>query len=236
MSDLAKAKRKEASASARGASLADKLARVGVLRDEDLVLHLPLRYEDHTRLVPLARLRSGATVQTEGVVANAEIQYRPRRQLVCLLRDAGRGDATLTLRFFSFYPSHQKALTEGARIRVYGDVRDGYFGPEIVHPQFRVVHEDTPLPDRLTPVYPTTAGLSQDVLRKAVERAIAADAARTAEVLPEALLRRRDLWSFADALRFLHAPPPRLSAAAQKALDERTHPAWTRIKFDELLA
>ena len=236
MSDRPTPTHKEAGGSARGASLADKLARVGVLRDEDLVLHLPLRYEDHTRLVPLARLRSGATVQTEGVVANAEIQYRPRRQLVCLLRDAGRGDATLTLRFFSFYPSHQKALTEGARIRVYGDVRDGYFGPEIVHPQFRVVHEDTPLPDRLTPVYPTTAGLSQDVLRKAVERAIAADAARTAEVLPEALLRRRDLWSFADALRFLHAPPPRLSTAAQKALDERTHPAWTRIKFDELLA
>ncbi|MHB8724897.1 MAG: ATP-dependent DNA helicase RecG [Casimicrobiaceae bacterium] len=224
------------SPSERGATLADKLARVGVLREEDLVLHLPLRYEDHTRLVPLARVRSGATVQTEGVVANAEIQYRPRRQLVCLLRDAERGDATLTLRFFSFYPSHQKALTQGTRIRAYGDVRDGYFGPEIVHPQFRVVHEDTPLPDRLTPVYPTTAALSQDVLRKAVERAIAADAARTAEVLPEALLRRRGLWSFVDALRFLHAPPPRLSAAAQKALDERTHPAWTRIKFDELLA
>ncbi len=220
----------------RGATLADKFARVGVLREEDLVLHLPLRYEDHTRLVPLARVRSGATVQTEGVVANAEIQYRPRRQLVCLLRDAERGDATLTLRFFSFYPSHQKALAPGTRVRVYGEVRDGYFGPEIVHPQFRVVHDDTPLPDRLTPVYPATAGLSQDVLRKAVERALAADAARTAEVLPEALLRRRDLWSFADALRFLHAPPPRLSAGAQKALDERTHPAWTRIKFDELLA
>lgn len=222
--------------SARSASLADKLARVGVLREEDLVLHLPLRYEDHTRLVPLSRIRSGATVQTEGVVANAEIQFRPRRQLVCLLRDAERGDATLTLRFFSFYPSHQKALAPGTRVRVYGEVRDGYFGPEIVHPQFRVVHDDTPLPDRLTPVYPTTAGLSQDVLRKAVERALAADAARTAEVLPEGLLHRRDLWSFADALRFLHAPPPRLSAGAQKALDERTHPAWTRIKFDELLA
>ncbi|MGE5088397.1 MAG: ATP-dependent DNA helicase RecG [Candidatus Levyibacteriota bacterium] len=220
----------------RGQTLADKLERVGVLREEDLVLHLPLRYEDHTRLVPLARVRSGMTVQTEGVVANVDIQYRPRRQLVCLLRDTERGDATLTLRFFSFYPSHQKALAQGACIRVYGDVRDGYFGPEIVHPQFRVVHDDTPLPDRLTPVYPTTAGLSQDVLRKAVERALAADAARTAEVLPEALLRRRDLWSFGDALRFLHAPPPRLSAAAQKALDERTHPAWTRVKFDELLA
>jgi ATP-dependent DNA helicase RecG len=236
MSDRATARRKEAASSERGASLADRLERIGVLREEDLVLHLPLRYEDHTRLVPLGRVRSGATVQTEGVVANVDIQYRPRRQLVCLLRDAERGDATLTLRFFSFYPSHQKVLAQGARIRVYGDVRDGYFGPEIVHPQFRVVHEDTPLPDRLTPVYPTTAGLSQDVLRKVVDRALATDAARTAELLPEALLRRRELWSFGDAIRFLHAPPPRLSAAAQKALDERTHPAWTRIKFDELLA
>ena len=224
------------SASEREATLAGKLARIGVLREEDLVLHLPLRYEDHTRLVPLARVREGATVQTEGIVVNAEVQYRPRRQFVCLLREAERADATLTLRFFSFYPSHQKALAPGARIRVYGEVRDGHFGPEIVHPQFRVVLDDTPLPDRLTPVYPTTAGLSQDVLRKAVDRALAADAGRTAEVLPEAFLRRRDLWGYSAALRFLHAPPPRLSAATQKVLDDRTHPAWKRIKFDELLA
>ncbi|HET8830962.1 MAG TPA: ATP-dependent DNA helicase RecG, partial [Casimicrobiaceae bacterium] len=121
-----------------GEALAEKLARIGVLREADLVLHLPLRYEDRTQLRPLAEVRSGETVQTEGIVASAEIQYRPRRQFVCLLKDPERGDATLVLRFFSFYPSHQKALTVGTRVRVFGDVRDGYFGPEIVHPQFSV--------------------------------------------------------------------------------------------------
>jgi ATP-dependent DNA helicase RecG len=219
-----------------GDALAEKLARIGVLREEDLVLHLPLRYEDHTRVVALGEVRSGATVQAEGVIVSAEVQYRPRRQLVCLLRAQERGDATLVLRFFSFYPSHQKALTPGARVRVFGDVRDGYFGPEIVHPQFKVIDDDTPLPDRLTPVYPTTAGLSQDALRKVIERALAADPARTAEALPEEFVRRRRLWKFGDAVRFLHAPPPRLSALVQRSLDARTHPAWMRLKFDELLA
>ena len=206
------------------------------MRDEDLVLHLPLRYEDHTRIAPLAEVRPGASVQTEGVVVSAEIQYRPRRQLVCLLREADAAGASLVLRFFSFYPSHQKVLVPGTRVRVFGDVRDGHFGPEIVHPQFKAVRDDTPLPDRLTPVYPTTAGLAQETLRKTVARALDADAARTAETLPDHLLRRRKLWSFGDAVRFLHAPPPRLSPSTQKALDERTHPAWTRLKFDELLA
>ena len=132
-------------------TLADKLARIGIAREEDLVLHLPLRYEDHTRITPLSGVHGGETVQTEGTVVSAEIPYRPRRQLVCLLRDEERS-ASLVLRFFSFYPSHQKSLKPGARVRVFGDVRDGYYGPEIVHPQFKVVHEDTPLPERLTPV------------------------------------------------------------------------------------
>ena len=217
-------------------ALADKLARLGIARDEDLVLHLPLRYEDHTRNVPLAAVQSGTTVQTEGTIVSADIQYRPRRQLVCLLRDPERSDASLVLRFFSFYPSHQKSLSPGARVRVFGDVRDGYFGPEIVHPQFKVVHADTPLPDRLTPVYPTTAGLAQETLRRIVDRALAADAQRTSETLPDDLVRKRRLWKFGDAIRFLHTPPPRLSGLTQKALDARTHPAWARIKFDELLA
>lgn len=207
-----------------------------MLRDEDFVLHLPLRYEDHTQVTPLADVRCGATLQTEGIVVSADIQYRPRRQLVCVLRDAERGGASLVLRFFSFYPSHQKALTAGAQVRVFGEVRDGYFGPEIVHPQFKVVAGDTPVADRLTPVYPTTAGLSQDTLRKLTARALIVDATRTDETLPEDLVRKRRLWKFGDAVRFLHAPPPRLSPLTQKALDARTHPAWTRLKFDELLA
>jgi ATP-dependent DNA helicase RecG len=226
-----------------GAGLAEKLAKLGIVREADLVLHMPLRYEDHTRLTPLRDVKVGETVQTEGVVADTDIAYRPRRQLVSRIEPApgedGQGRewrAQLTLRFFSFYPSQQKALQPGARVRVYGDVREGYFGPEIVHPQFRVVAPGAPLPDRLTPVYPTTAGLSQETLRSVIARAIAADASRTRDTLPEELVRRWRQWKFGDAVEFLHHPPPRLPAIAQKSLDARTHPAWTRLKFDELLA
>ncbi len=220
----------------RSNTLADKLARLDIAREEDLVLHLPLRYEDHTVLVPMHKLAEGPA-QTEGRVVSADIQYRPRRQLVCLLEDDTDGvRGQLVLRFFTFYPNQQKALTVGTRVRVFGDVREGHFGAEIVHPQFTVVRDDTPLPDRLTPIYPTTAGLGQDTLRKVIERAMAADAARLADVLPEDMVRRRQLWKYGDAVRFLHAPPPRLSSLTQRALDARTHPAWTRLKFDELLA
>jgi ATP-dependent DNA helicase RecG len=140
------------------------------------------------------------------------------------------------LRFFHFYPNQQKTLAPGRRVRVFGEVREGHFGREIVHPQFKVVEPDTPLPDRLTPVYPTTAGLAQETLRKVIARALAADPALTAESLPDTLVARHHLWKFSDAVRFLHAPPPRLSRLTQRALDERTHPAWTRLKFDELVA
>ena len=219
---------------APGRGLSDQLIKLGITRDQDLVLHLPLRYEDHTRVVPLSALVSGMTAQAEGVVINADIQYRPRRQLVALIgdeADAGRG-AQLILRFFHFYPSMQKALAAGRRVRVFGEVRDGHYGREIVHPQFKVIEPDAPLPDRLTPVYPTTAGLSQETLRKVTARAVGADPVLTAETLPDWLVAKRHLWKFGDAVRFLHAPPPRLSPLAQHALDERTHPAWTRLKFD----
>jgi len=216
-----------------GAALADKLARLGIAREEDLVLHLPLRYEDHTRLVPLAALAPGSEQQAEGTVVRTEIQYRPRRQLVSLIAE---GDAQLVLRFFHFYPSQQKALASGRRVRVFGEVRDGHFGREMVHPQFAVVAPGSPLPDRLTPVYPTTAGLGQETLRKVVTHALSAHPASLGDTLPERLIARRRLWKFGDAVLFLHAPPPRLSPLTQRALGARTHPAWTRLKYDELLA
>jgi len=235
----AKVATRTASASpSQAAGLADRLAKLGIAREEDLALHLPLRYEDHTRVRRIAELRAGETAQAEGVVVRTDIQYRPRRQLVCLIGDDDeRATASqLVLRFFSFYPSQQKALATGNRVRVFGDVRDGYHGLEIVHPQFKVLRGDEPLPDRLTPVYPTTAGLSQDVLRKVIARAIAVDPARTADTLPDDFVRRRHLWKYPDALHFLHTPPPRLTEHTQRSLDARTHPAWTRLKFDELLA
>jgi ATP-dependent DNA helicase RecG len=236
MTRAAPTRKKAAPKKPAGRGLADQLARLGIARDVDLVLHLPLRYEDHTRIVPLASLQPGLSSQVEGEIVNSEIQYRPRRQLVCLIADPDRREAQLFLRFFTFYPSQQKVLAPGHRVRVFGDARPGYAGLEMVHPQFRVVDEDAPLPDRLTPVYPTTAGLAQATLRTVVARALASDPALTAEVLPDWLTSRRRIWKFGDAVRFLHSPPPRLTELTQRALDARTHPAWTRLKFDELLA
>ena len=222
--------KKPAAETSAGNTIADKLARLGIAQEQDLVLHLPLRYEDHTQLCPLAALKAGQASQVEGTVANTEIQYRPRRQLVCLLEDS---EAQLVLRFFHFYPSQQKALAPGKRVRAFGDVREGHFGLEIVHPSFQVVALGTPLPDRLTPVYPTTAGLTQDALRKLVHRALASDLAYLAETLPPWTREPRRLWGFTQAVRYLHEPP---TDASQAALDERTHPAWIRLKFDELIA
>ena len=177
--------------------------------------------------------------QAEGTVVNTDIQYRPRRQLVCLLEEVAddtRSRAQLVLRFFHFYPNQQKALAPGRRVRVFGEVREGHFGLEIVHPQFKVVEPGAPLPDRLTPVYPTTAGLGQETLRKVIARALASDPNLMVDSLPDEVVARAGLWKFADAVHFLHAPPPRLARLAQQALDARTHPAWTRLKFDEIVA
>jgi ATP-dependent DNA helicase RecG len=225
-----------ARAPAPAAGIAEKLARLGIARDDDLVLHLPLRYEDHTRLTPIGELRAGDVALVQGTVVRSDVQYRPRRQLVCLLHGDAPDGAALVLRFFSFYPSQQKTLAAGRHIRAFGEARDGHFGLEMVHPQFQAVAPDAPLSDRLTPVYPTTAGLSQDTLRKLIARTLSADPARLAESLPDEVVRRRKLWHFGDAVGFLHTPPPRLSSLTQKALDARTHPAWTRLKFDELVA
>jgi ATP-dependent DNA helicase RecG len=226
---MPRAKRETVEAKAAN-TLADKLARLGIARTADLILHLPARYEDHTHLCPLAAVRPGQPWQVEGTIANTDIQYRPRRQLVCLLED---GDAHLVLRFFHFYPSQQKALAAGRRVRAFGDVREGRFGPEMVHPSFSIVAPGTPLPDRLTPVYPTTAGLSQDTLRRLIHRALADHPADLAETLPPWTRDPRGLVPFAQAVLYLHHPP---TEASQSPLEERTDPAWTRLKFDELLA
>src|SRR5438132_11533923 len=154
-------KKKPAAEPKAGNTLADKLARLGIAREQDLVLHLPLRYEDHTQLCPLAALKAGQAWQVEATIVNTEIQYRPRRQLVCLLED---GEAQLVLRFFHFYPSQQKALAPGKRVRAFGDVREGQFGLEMIHPAFHVIEPGTPLPERLTPVYPPPAGLPHEFL------------------------------------------------------------------------
>ncbi|GLU30720.1 ATP-dependent DNA helicase RecG [Trinickia caryophylli] len=212
---------------------ADKLAKLGLLRDIDLVLHLPMRYEDETSLTPIGELLPGETAQAEGVVVDNEIAYRPRRQLVVKLRDEAGHE--LMLRFLNFYGSQVKQMAVGHRLRVRGDVRGGFFGLEMVHPAVRPVEDDTPLPQALTPVYPSTAGVSQAYLRKAIDNALACT--RLPELLPEpvenALCRPLGLPPLDEAVRTLHHPS---ADADETALIDGTHPAWARIKFDELLA
>ena len=206
----------------------DKLPKLGIRRDFDLVLHLPLRYVDETHIYPIREAPMGQTVQVEGVVVKSEVRFRPRRQFVCLVEDAS---GALYLRLINFYPSQAKVLSEGARVRLLGEIRVGFLGPEMVHPQFRAVKEEAPLKESLTPVYPTTAGLSQISLRGLIGKALAR--CDLADTLPESLRDEQGLMPFSDAVRYLHDPPPDVSLAR---LEDRSHAAWRRLKFDELLA
>jgi ATP-dependent DNA helicase RecG len=202
------------------------MERLGLLRDIDLVLHLPLRWEDETAVTPLRQAREGDTLQVEGTVRRADVQARPRRQFVAHLEDAA-GDE-LVLRFIHFYPSHQKALTPGARVRVRGELRGGFLGREMVHPTFKPA--DSPLAERLTPVYPASATLPQAYLRKAIASALLR--APLDEVLPPGVVPAA-LPPLRTALTLLHQPPPDLPL---QALEDHSHPAWQRLKFEELLA
>ncbi|MES2886606.1 MAG: ATP-dependent DNA helicase RecG [Pseudomonadota bacterium] len=202
--------------------------KLGLRSDMDLALHLPLRYEDETRLLPVASLRDGVTAQVQGIVQHCEVQLRSRRQLVAHLVDEA-GDE-LVLRFLNFYPSTQKALAPGTLVRVRGDVRSSAWGREMVHPQVKAVDGQTPLATSLTPVYPTSASLPQAYLRKAVAGGL--KRANLSEVLPAAVLPP-GLPSLRESLQVLHHPP---TSVPLEVLEDRSHPAWQRLKFDELLA
>jgi ATP-dependent DNA helicase RecG len=204
------------------------LQRMNLVRPIDLALHLPLRYEDETRITPIASLRPADKAQVEGTVVDAHVEARGRRQFVATLDDdSGR---TLLLRFLNFYPSHQKTLARGQRVRVRGEVRGGFLGLEMVHPVFKAVEPDAPLAAELTPVYPTTAQLPQPYLRKAIASALRR--APLDEVLPPELVPT-GLPGLRHALETLHHPPPDVSLAA---LESGAHPAALRLKFEELLA
>ena len=228
-----------APAGAAGGAVAAKspalkaLEKLGLKRDIDLALHLPLRYEDETRIVTLAEVREGQQAQIEAVVTHQEVTFRPRRQLIVTVDD---GTDTCTLRFFSFYGSQQKALAVGNRIRVRGEVKGGFMGRTMLHPSFRAAGGS--LPTALTPIYPTVAGLPQPYLRKAVLSGLArADLSDTfapgdLEVLRHGI-GHQPLWTLRDALQFLHHPTPDVSL---DTLMDHSHPAWQRLKAEELLA
>ncbi len=207
---------------------ARSLKKLGLERDIDLALHLPLRYEDETRIQAIGSLREGETAQVQATVRDCRVESRGRgQQLVARVRD---DTGELVLRWLNFYPSQQKQFTAGKLVRVRGEVRGGFLGQEIVHPVCKVVEVDTPLPSALTPIYPTLAALPQAYLRKAVASGL--KRAPLNELLPPGAVPQ-GLPPLREALQWLHEPPPGLPPAT---LEDRNHPAWQRLKFEELLA
>ena len=205
------------------------LDKLGLRRDIDLALHLPLRYEDETRITRLRDADEGDTVQIEATVTACEVTLKGRRQLLVTVDD---GSDTCTLRFFSFYPSQLKALAVGSRIRARGEVKGGFLGWTMMHPSFRTAGGD--LPTALTPVYPTVAGLPQPYLRKVVLGGLAR--ADLSETIPGEMGDKNSLhssWNMRDSLLFLHNPAPDVPLAT---LQDHSHPAWQRLKLEELLA
>lgn len=205
-----------------------RLGKLGISNLQALMLHLPLRYEDQTRIVAIRDLRQGESAQVEGEIVHAEVSYRPRKALIARLADVS---GELTLRFLHFYPSHIASLKIGNRVRVYGEVRSGFFGYEMVHPTYRAVGEHTEVAETLTPIYPTISGLTQANLRKAIHVALQQDA--LAETLPQKFYQALHLPAYAQSLRILHHPPP---DADLQAMENKTSPFWRRLAFDELLA
>jgi ATP-dependent DNA helicase RecG len=215
------------------------LQKMGLDSPMALALHLPSRYEDETELCTIEEgLIQGrfGSVQTQGVVIRNQVLFRPRRQMVVTIED---DTATLQLRFLNFYPSQQKQMAVGAHIRVRGEVREGFQGSEMVHPTVKALTPDAPLPTSLTPVYPASAGVSQVAIRKAVTQALRDPSLQESlsEFLPvklmEELLPSNDWPSLQAAITYLHQPP---ANANTQSLLERTHPAWRRVQFEELLA
>jgi len=208
--------------------LVANLNKLGINSIQALLLHLPLRYIDETHMTSVRDLRVGEPAQVEGEIVHAEVTYKPRKALIARLEDAS---GQLTLRFLHFYPSQITALKVGNKLRVYGEVRSGFFGYEMVHPTCKAVGEKTTVAETLTPVYPTVAGLTQGNLRKAIAIALKQNVLN--ETLPNSVYQQFQFPSFAASLKALHNPPP---DADLQGLEEKSTPEWQRLAFDELLA
>jgi len=214
-----------------GPSLASALARLGIATVRDAWFHFPLRFEDRTRLTPIAQLVAGERAQVEGRIDAVERGFRFRPQLRVAISDESR--ATLVLRFFQFRKAQVDGLQPGTLLRCYGEVRHGQHGLEMVHPSYKRVDGESALSLDLTPVYPTVDGLTQVRLRRAIGLALARLPADEAiELLPEVLRTRLGFGSLVQAIRTLHAPR---TTAESDAIAARTHPAQHRLAFEELL-
>lgn len=216
-----------------GAALAEKLAKVGLETVQDVLFHLPLRYQDRTRISAIAALRPGQDAVIEVQVVAAEVVLGRRRSLLVRCSD---GSGSISLRFFHFAQAQKEALTRGTRLRCYGEVRPGATGLEMYHPEYRAQHEAEPAPVEqcLTPIYPSTEGLTQQRLRALTEQALKLlSPLSLPDWLPEHWQEHYRLGPLAQALRYLHRPPPE---ADQCALGEGQHWAQQRLIFEELLA
>ena len=207
-----------------------QLTRLGIYTVEDLLFHLPYRYEDRTQLVALKDLQEGEPVLIEGTIQYVEIKKGKRRSLICLLND---GTGQVSLRFFHFYPAQQQHLQPGVKLRCFGEVRQGYANFELVHPEYQRIGGDTPLnvEEHLTPIYPSTEGLHQNQLRALIQGLLITQ--NIVDYLPPDLLVHFNLPSLADALKFVHHPP---RGSDLEQLHVRQHPSQQRIAFEELLA
>lgn len=214
-----------------GASQAGKLAKLGLDTIQDLLLHLPLRYEDRTRLYPINDLLPGIYATVEGEVLRSDISFGRRRMLTCQISD---GTGILTMRFFNFNAAMKNSLATGRRVTAYGEIKRGNHGAEIIHPEYRIQGEtsEVELQESLTPVYPATEGVRQATLRKLTDQALALlDTCAIAELLPPEL--SGGLMSLPQALHTLHRPPPDIQLAD---LELGKHPAQKRLILEELLA
>ncbi|KOE59269.1 ATP-dependent DNA helicase RecG [Aggregatibacter actinomycetemcomitans] len=214
-----------------GAAVAEKLGKLGIFNLQDLLFHLPLRYEDRTRITPIADLQAEQYATIEGVVQSSEVQFGRRPMLMVYLSD---GTAKLALRFFNFNAGMKNSLQPGARVKAFGEVRRGRFMAEIHHPEYQIIHDNKPLvlAETLTPIYPATEGLKQTALRKLIAQALLVlDKTPVAELLPAEC--NPHPFDLKFAIQFLHNPPPDVSLTT---LEEGRHPAQQRLIFEELLA
>jgi ATP-dependent DNA helicase RecG len=221
-----------------GPRMAGRLERLHICTVQDVLFHLPARYEDRTRVVPMGSLRPGDHVVVQGEVDLAEVRFGRRRSLLVRISD---GTGALTLRFFHFNASQQAGFRRGAGIRCYGEVRSGTATAEMIHPEYRIVDPEgaVPVEEHLTPVYPATEGVHQLTLRSLTEQALqcldpgSKTANKLTDWLPARLLTPFRMTSLPAALRYVHRPP---ADAPVDLLLEGRHPAQQRLAFEELLA
>lgn len=216
-----------------GTAMALKLERLGIHTLQDLLFHLPLRYQDRTRVRPVGSLRPGDECVVSGEIKAADVVQGRRRSLLCRMQD---GTGTLTLRFFHFNAGQKNSLKVGATVRCFGEARPGPSGLEMVHPEYRMQAADgrVAVAETLTPVYPMTEGLQQNRVRTLIQQVLEQlDEQAIEELLPAPLRAQWQLWSLVDSLRYLHQPP---ADADQNLMLEGRHPAQQRLAFEELLA